>query len=556
MRWKALLIPTIIVTLVVAACGGGEDPTATSRPAPTAVPAPTTAPTATPAPAPTASGPRRGGVLNTYMPFDPPNLDASTVSASMAIIGTGGAYRGLLRLGPEDRSVINPEMATEWDLNAAGDTVVFKLRQGVKFHDGTDFNAADVTATMTRFLDPDVPRGRGPRLVRGLVESVTAVDAFTVEVKAVNPNPILVPTFAAHPVVMLSEEAIADAEGLKETVNGTGPFKVTEFQRGSVIEWERNDDYYHPDWPYLDGVNKFIIGDSAAAIAAIASGRVHLGFNFPALTPSQAELVQARAGADNITIVDTFQNLSELVLLNDQKAPFNDIRVRRAIHLAIDRQQISQIVTEGVLQTEVLDSRIYGDQSLPESELMASPGFRQPKDDDIAEAKRLLADAGFPDGFDTTVTARRTGIYVDESQVLLPQLEKIGITAALRTFEPSTGIARLRSGDFDIAVQGSSVAVPDGGLALSNLFVEFSLLKWQAPQELLDLRDAAATTFEAAARREILRDIQRFILNVDAAVLPIGWNSAPVLQWNFVKDWSPYTGLTEGMDHINVWLDR
>ena len=495
-------------------------------------------------------------MLNTYIPFDPPNLDVSTVGASMAIISTGGAYRGLLRLGPEDRSVINPEMATEWNLSAAGDTIVFKLRRDVRFHDGTDFNAADVTATMARFLDPDVPRGRGPRLVRGLIESVTAVDDFTVEVKAVDANPILVPTFAAHPVVVFSEEAVADPDGLKETVNGTGPFKVTRFERGSVVEWERNDDYYHPDWPYLDGVNKFVIGDSAAAIAAMASGRVHLGFNFPALTPSQAELIRVRAGADNVTIVNTFQNLSELVLLNDQKAPFNDARVRRAIHLAIDRQQLSQIVTEGVLQAEVLDSRIYGDQALPESELMASPGYRQPKDDDIEEAKRLLAEAGFPDGFDTTITARRTGIYVEEAQVLLPQLEKIGITAALRTFEPSTGIARLRSGDFDIAVQGSSVAIPDGGLALTNLFVEFSLLRWDAPQALRDLADAAATTFDSAARREILRDMQRFILNVDAAVLPIGWNSAPVIQWNFVKDWSPYTGLTEGMDHINVWLDQ
>lgn len=204
---------------------------------------------------------------------------------------------------------------------------------------------------------------------------------------------------------------IYEAKGnSKKDVVGTGPYKFKAFSPGVSWSVVKNPDYFIKGRPYLDGINWYIISDAATRFAALRTHRVQATpFSSQGLTPSQTQIIQ-KEFADRIT-VDTYPSLvAQAFWMPVGKAPWNDIRVRRAVELAIDRPNIIKVAAEGVGEIGGYISPT-GIWSLPKDEILSRPGYRQPKDADIAEAKRLMAEAGYAQGIRTTTISRNAPQY-------------------------------------------------------------------------------------------------------------------------------------------------
>ncbi len=406
--------------------------------------------------------PRYGGVLTWFDYGDPGRLDVHAESPLVVQQATAGVYSGLIQYDPDDPSKIVPDLAERWTVSPDGRTYTFHLRKGVKWHDGQPFSAADVKASFDRILNPDFKSPKCGAALKPMVASVEAIGPSTVQFRL---------KFAAAPFLgnvasswcRVAAKHILEKYGdlnTPEAQIGTGPFRFKRYERGNLIEWEKNKDYFVRGLPYLDGVRQYILVGGPTQLAAAKAGRIMLWDAWPPMKRTQAEELQ-RARTD----VDIYQasiNTIFLLYMNAQKPPFGNPDLRRAVSLALDRQELVAKALEGAgVPCALLDPKLVGDFALPLEEVQKLPGCRQPKDADLAEAKKLV-EKHHPSGLDIEVAVRTVGNYVDRAQLVLAQLRKVGIRASLKSYESAAGYAAFGKGDFTlIAAQDRSMDTPD-----------------------------------------------------------------------------------------------
>ena len=230
---------------------------------------------------------------------------------------------------------------------------------------------------------------------------------------------------------------------------GTGPFKFKKYERGSVIEWEKNKDYFVQGLPYLDGVKQYILVGGPTQVAAAKAGRIHLWDTWPPMGKAASEELKAARGTD----VDVYRfpiNTIWILFLNTQKPPFDNPDMRRAVHLALNRQELIGKALDGAgVPCAMLDPKLVGDAALPIAEIEKLPGCRAQKDQDLAEAEKLVKKHQ-PNGIDIEMAFRQVGNYSDRSQLVAAQLRKIGIRGTLKTHESAAGYAAFGKGDFTL----------------------------------------------------------------------------------------------------------
>jgi len=391
---------------------------------------------ALPAAAPLAQdAPRRGGVLNWFDYGDPGRLDVHAESPLVVQQATAGVWSGLVHYDPDDPSKVAPDLAERWTVSPDGKTYTFSLRKGVKWHDGQPFSAADVKASFDRILNPDFKSPKCGAALKPMVSAVEVVDPSTVQFRLKFPAAPFLGTVASAWCRVAARHILEKYGDLNrpEAQIGTGPFKFKKYDRGSVIEWERNPDYFIPGLPYLDGVKQYILVGAPTQVAAAKAGRVMLWDVWPPMKKTQADEVQ-RARGNEVTISQVSINTIFLLYMNSQKPPFNEPDMRRAVFLAVDRQEMVSKALEGAgVPCALLDPKLVGDFALPLDEVNKTPGCRQSKDQDIAEAKKLV-EKHHPNGVDVEVAVRQVGNYVDRAQLALAQLKKIGIRGTLKTY--------------------------------------------------------------------------------------------------------------------------
>jgi peptide/nickel transport system substrate-binding protein len=410
---KVLVILMALVVLTglgLVACGEPETTTpatttpATTTPA-TTTPATTTPATTTPAtttPATTTPAPDKyGGVLREVLTVGPATpIGYPPESAPDASADALPALEGLIRV--RNGGVVEPLLATAWDIAPDGKSITFTLRQGVKFHDGSDFKAPAVKWLYDKMIE-------AKRVTDW--ESVDVIDDYTVRVNITGYKNTILTGFGTPGIISTTSLEKNGLEWARWHPVGTGPFKFVEYERDSRLVYERNDDYWQEGLPYLDGVEFIVIADETVRSIAFQKGDIH---TFRAAGITAVEL--RNMGFDYVTRAG-----GTFVLIPDSKnaeSPFADLRVRLAISHAIDREALAEALGYGFL------SPAY--QVFPGFIETAIPNLDKHEfDQDLA--RQLLEEAGHPDGLKTTIHTFGRVVPKDYIAAIANMLGEVGI---------------------------------------------------------------------------------------------------------------------------------
>jgi peptide/nickel transport system substrate-binding protein len=503
--------------------------------------------------------PRHGGILTWFDYGDPGRLDVHAESPLVVQQATAGIYSGLLHFDPDDPTKIAPDLAERWSVSSDGRTYTFHLRRGVKWHDGQPFSAEDVKASFDRVLNPEFKSPKCGASLKPMVQSVEVVDAHTVEFRLKFAAAPFLPSMASAWCRVAAKHILAKYGDLNapEAQIGTGPFKFKKYERSSLIEWEKNPNYFIPGLPYLDGVKQFILVGGPTQVAAAKAGKIMLWDAWPPMRKTQADELQ-RARGNEVDIYQASINTIFLAYLNSQKPPFNNPDLRRAVHLALDRQELVGKALEGAgVPCAILDPKLVGDFALPLDEVAKMPGCRQPKDQDIAEAKRLV-EKHHPNGVDIEVAVRSVGNYVDRGQIVVAQLRKIGIRGTLKTHESAAGYAAFGKGDFIIiATQDRSMDVndPSGVFHIAYTTESGSNYGRMSDPKIDELADKALKESNRDKRKQLYWELQRYILNrADTPTVAVAWVEGWFFKDKKVRNYKPGLTTYDNNTFMKVWL--
>jgi peptide/nickel transport system substrate-binding protein len=398
------------------------------------------------APATAGEHPKYGGILTYVIPADaPPSFDAHREGTFATVHSAAPFYSVLIRVDPN-----NPSSATDFvcDLCTAmpqptddGKTYTFKIRDGVTFHDGTPLTAADVAASWNEIIRP--PEGiLSPRESHYMmVDTVEAPDPTTVVFRLKFATTAFLPSLA-DPFSWIYKKAILDTDPrwYEKNILGSGPFKFAGLEIGQSIKGVKNPDYYHKGLPYLDGFTGIYADKQAVRVAALRSDRAAIEFR--GLPPSvRDELVDALG--DKIAVQGSDWNCGQMVTPNHKRKPFDDVRVRRALTLAIDRWHGAPELAR-IANVRTVGGIVFPGSPLAadKEELQDIAGFWPDIEKSRAEARRLLQEAG-AEGLSFELVNRNVDQpYKYNATWVIDQWSKIGFTSRSAFCRPVPGSKR------------------------------------------------------------------------------------------------------------------
>jgi peptide/nickel transport system substrate-binding protein len=499
--------------------------------------------------------PRSGGIFQVALAGDPPSLDMHQEQTFMVSIPMGPAYNNLVVFDPHDYPQIIGDLAKSWTVSDDHSTYTFKLHEGVKFHDGSDLTSADVKASWDRIISPPEGVVSPRRSYYDMIKSVEAPDRYTVVFRLHYPSPSFL-TMIAHPAnfILAKKYLDQDVNYYRGHEMGTGPFKLKNYVRGSYIELERNPEYWKKGLPYLDGIKYFIVKDTSARAKAIRSGRVDVEFR--GLPPSEADAIKAQIG-DKVAVAYPKAIVQWGVAVNVDKKPFDDERVRQALTLAIDRYDMAKTLAP-LTGLETVGGLAHPDTpwGLKPEELLELPGYGRNHEANLHEAKRLLAEAGYPDGFKTVLTNRNVKLpYIDMGVYLISSWKKIGIEAEHKLEESATWSKTRLTRDFELLVDpygSATVGDPD------ELLVKFttgSSDNWGRFSEPVadKLFVQQKTELDEQKRIELNKELQKVILQKAWWIPGLWWTRIEVRSAR-IRNYEPQPSHWMNRRLEDVWL--
>ncbi|MBA3309107.1 MAG: ABC transporter substrate-binding protein [Nocardioidaceae bacterium] len=398
-----------------------------------------------------------------------------------------------------DAGDLEPSLATKWDVSEDGQTVTLTLREGVTFHNGADFTAADAKATIDRVMDPDVGSVVASNLVN--VSEVRAEGDTTLVFELKQPDTALLRVLASTGTAILDEKDIS-ADRVGREVNGTGAFRWGSWDQGQQVTLEANEDYWG-DVPEFETVELRVIPDESSILSGMNAGSFDLGI---VSDPSVAQQVDTEA----MQLLSQPTLSYHALMLNGRRGPLTKLPVRQAIACALDRQQVVKTAYFG--QAEVT-----GPITSPGYEYDDTEGLPcDPPDLDAAED--LLADAGYPDGFtlETIVMVGEYATATNVAQSVQGQLDQIGVELDLQEQQTNVYVDNWLEADYDaaVALNGGST---DPYLMYGRYYTsDASLTK---PAGLTDagldrLLTQANSTTDEALRQQLFGDLQQRLLEL------------------------------------------
>lgn len=433
--------------------------------------------------------PVSGGTVSVSLVTDPPGWDPTkSTSQEIARVVYNNVYEGLTTIAED--GTIQPRLAESWTTSEDGLTWTFKIREGVKFHDGTDLSLDDIVAAFARIKDPESGFTH-PEYFENL-ESVIAGEGNTVVFKLTKASSGLLYNLA-RPDSIIYPAAKADTQAAEPV--GTGPFKFVEYVVGSEVRLEKNPDYYVEGVPYLDQVVFKIIADPNATLAALQAGDIDMiGVS---ITPESVDIVRADP---NLKLITEGSNTAEITMaLNNARAPLNNPLVRQAITHAIDKNTIVQGAFNGL-------GTVIGTHATP-----AEPYFVDvnPYPYDPEKAKALLAEAGYPSGI--TLNFELAAEYPLErraGEVIAQQLSEAGITANVSVIDFTTWINKIFLGkDYDMTIIGHVEPRDIGIYANKDYYYQYDNPK------IGELLAQIEATPDEAGQLELYKEIATMIAN-------------------------------------------
>jgi peptide/nickel transport system substrate-binding protein len=510
-------------------------------------------------PVPTAAQekPRSGGTLDFVVPSEPPSYDAHAEETFGVIHPIAPHYSLLVRVDPFDKTGTKPvgDLAESWTISKDGLVYTFKLRQGVKFHDGSEMTSKDVKASYDKIIFP-------PAGVKSLrkesyrsVEVVEAPDPRTVRFRLKYPESSLLLNLASPWNWIYKADILAkDMHWYEKNVMGTGPFTFVEHVKGSHWVGKKNPNYWDKGKPYLDGFRATFMSSSAAQVAAIRGERAQIQFR--GFSPPERDQLVSALG-NKITVQESPWDCLNFVSMHHEKKPFDDKRVRRALSLALDRYEASQKLSKITIVKDVSGIQVPGTPyATPPAELEKLAGYGHDINANRAEAKRLLREAGVPDGF--SFTFKNRGIphpYEPIAIWLVDQWRQIGLNVKIETIEASAYHPMLKRGDFEVAMDFQCGFIVEPDLDLVRFVTTSDANYGKHKDKVIDeLYQKQARAIDVEDRKKLVRQLEKRLLDEEAHVI---WT----LQWHRiiphsakVKGWTitPSHYLNNQLD--TVWL--
>ena len=408
-------------------------PTAAPKPTDVAKPAATAAPTAAAQAAP-AGQVKRGGTLTIAQELDPVSLDPHKSSNFSAVQGFEHVYESLTQY--DDKLNVQPALAERWDVSPDGTQYTFHLRRGVKWHDGKEFGAADVKYWHERMMAKETVAPYKNWF--DMIERIEVVDTSTARAILGKPYPPLLATFAALRGGAIIQEGAAERSNLATSAVGTGPWKLVEYVPQSHLRYVKNPDYWNPELPYLDEFTMKIVVEEDARVAALRAGQVDYAF----LTQEGADRVKADR---NVTVLESPKAWLTVAQVNTSRKPFDDVRVRQALRMALDPKEIIQKAVSGAATPSGPVPTGHTDWFVKPEELK----YQQP---DLERARSLLAEAGQSDLRFTILSSPQYPEFVSTALVMQDAFKKIGVNAEVQQLEWGTFVKQVNPPTFDYDV--------------------------------------------------------------------------------------------------------
>jgi len=481
------------------------------------------------------------------------------------MIGSGPMFNGLVTYNPVDTAEVTGDLAESWEISPDGATYTFKLADA-NWHDGRPVTSEDIQFNFDRITDPDEIRSRTSALKtfyeRGTVK---IIDDKTFEVPLKFPAATFLPFLAVDYYVMYAKHAVAglsqeDANCCPENLLGSGPWKLKNWDRGTIREYERNTDYFKPDRPFFDGLNFNVIRDVNRIYAALQVEQAYITDGPWASTYRGEDIFRIQEETEGRLRAGLLRGGSGTAwVLHQNQPPFDDARVRRAFFLGLDRQNIVDIVyctdEYGCFASQ---GTYFPVGTVPNELDMADvPGYRyvdgvkDPRD--MAEAKKLLAEAGYPDGFDIDMNTGSSATSIKVAEVASEQMRRdFNIDMTLKPVDTATYHVHTREGTYPITlIGGIGLLIRDPADVLNQIFatgIEKNPDDWENP-DFDKLALAQAQSLKMDERKSLFNDMAEVLRADNPHWVPNTWVDQGSLMDYRIQNFHAPTSI----QHLHKW---
>lgn len=507
-----------------------------------------------------AAEPKHGGILRFYHRETPPSLSILEEATFSVNAPAMGVFNNLViydQHKPQNSAdTIVPELATSWAWSKDSKELTFKIRQGVKWHDGKPFTAADVKCTMDLLQDKSKDKFRkNPRKDwYANVTDVTVKGDDEVTFHLARPQPSILAMLASGYSPIYS--CHVPAAQMRTHPIGTGPYKFVEMKQNESIKFVRNPDYWKKGLPYLDGIEYTIIKNRATAVLAFIAGKIDV--TFP--TELNSAIIKDIKSQDPTAVCEIKPiNVNTNLIVNREAPPFNDAELRKAMAMALDRKSMIDIILQG--QGDAGGSLLpppEGVWGMPPEMLKTIPGYGDVAKDREA-ARAIMTKLGYgPDKpLKIKVSTRNLATYRDPAVVLIDQLKSIYIDAELDPVESSAWFAKVARNDYSVGLNLTGNGIDDPDQDFYENFACGSQRNYThyCNKDLQKLFDQQSAETDLAKRKKLVWEIDKKIQ--EDVARPVLYHARTGMCWKpAVKNLTVMNGAYNGYRYEDLWLDK
>jgi peptide/nickel transport system substrate-binding protein len=505
---------------------------------------------------------KSGGILRTYDPDSPGGMSMMEEATVFAAGPLAGVFNNLVMFDqhvPQNSlDSLMPDLATSWSWNEDATKLTFTLRQGVKWHDGQPFTARDIKCSWDLLMGtaPEPLRINPRKSTYYNLAAVTTNGDFEVTFQLNRPQPAFLMLLGGGFSVIYPCH-VSPAQ-MRQHPIGTGPFKFVEFKPNEDIKVVRNPDYWKPNRPYLDGIDYTIVKDPSTATLAFSAGKFDITFPYSLTIPLMKNIESQMPQA--FCELDTGEGINRHLLINYHKPPFDNLQLRRAMTLALDRKAFVDIITQGYGQIGgVLQPPPGGLWGMTPEQLQVLPGYGADLDARRAQARQIMQQLGYgPDKhLDIKVTARNIQYYRDPAVLLIDQLKQVFIDGELELIDTPQYFPKILRKDFTVALN-LQTSGPDPDPTLKVFYGCGASLNWDGycNAEVDKLIEAQSQEADPARRKTTIAQIEQKLIADDARPI-LFYARGGTCRQAYVKGLTlMVNSLFTGWRLEDVWLDK
>ena len=471
-----------------------------------------------------------GGSLTVAQGVEPPGLDPTTAtSAAIPRVVYSNVLEGLVKIDRDGKIV--PALAKSSKVSKDGKEYTFVLKKGVKFHDGKSFDAEDVKFTFDRLMDSKTGTAH-PEYYKD-IDLIQVMDSHTIKIKLKNVNSMFLFNLARPDSVMVNKQAV---DKIKSAPVGTGPFKFVEWIRGDHVTLAKFDEYHKKGAPYLDKVTFKFIGDPSAQIANLKAGDIDaIAYD---VSPENALLLEKDP---KFKVLNGYTTTEVILSTNNSRKPFNDVRVRKALAHAIDRNAL----IKGAMSGYGVPIGSHMDPGNPYYIDLTSAYPYNPE-----KAKQLLTEAGYPNGFEAVIKLPERFAYAKRSgEIIADMLSQVGIKLKIELTEWGQWIDRVfKNADFDLTVIGHAEPFDINIYANPKYYFRYDSPTFQETFKKAEMEA------NPKVRKELYVTLQKIITEDAVNGFLFVMSSLPTMKKEVMNWWKDYP--MTAVDVTEVWIQK